>query len=168
MGGSADRRMGRSRQAEQPQPPTRPTDLPRSGRLLGIDPGAKRIGLALSDPTQTLAQPLATLTRRAGRRFPLGALRTLLEQHQPVGVVIGLPLDPDGGEGPAARDARAIGTLVAEKTKLPIDYVDERMSTAYVRRAFADEPPRNRPRPDAVDRMAAIAILQAFLDRRRA
>ncbi|OGU04354.1 MAG: hypothetical protein A2W29_05800 [Gemmatimonadetes bacterium RBG_16_66_8] len=84
-----------------------------------------------------------------------------------MGIVIGLPLDAEGHEGPPARDARAIGTLVAEKTGLPVAYVDERMTTAYVRRAFQDAPARHRPGPGAVDRMAATAILQAFLDRRR-
>ncbi|HEX9579940.1 MAG TPA: Holliday junction resolvase RuvX [Gemmatimonadales bacterium] len=141
-------------------------DLPTTGRLLCIDPGSKRIGLALSDPTQTLAQPLTTLTRRAGRRFPLAALRPLLEQHGPVGLVIGLPLESDGREGSAAAAVRATASLIAAKTGLPLAYVDERMTTALARRAFEDAPRRDRPSPASVDRMAATVMLQAFLDRR--
>jgi putative Holliday junction resolvase len=142
--------------------------LPTNGRLLALDLGSKRIGLAISDPTQTVAQPLATLTRRAGRRFPLSALRPFLEAHRPVGVVIGLPLEPSGREGPAAAAARVAGNLVSGKAGLPVAYVDERMSTARARRAADNVPRRARPSPDAVDRMAAAVILQAFLDRRRA
>ena len=142
--------------------------LPTTGRLLGIDPGTKRIGLALSDPTQTLAHPLTTLTRRAGRRFPLATLRPLLDQYRPVGVVMGLPLEADGSEGPSAAEARTTGQLIFAKTGLPLTYVDERMSTALARRAFQDAPRRDRPTPASVDRMAATVILQAFLDARRA
>jgi putative Holliday junction resolvase len=142
--------------------------VPATGRLLGIDPGAKRIGLALSDPSQTIAQPLATLSRRAGRRFPMAALRPVLEQHRPAGVVVGLPLEADGAEGPAAAEARAVGRLLAEKTGLPVAYVDERMSTARARRAFEGASSRDRPEAATVDRMAAAVILQTFLERRRA
>ena len=76
-----------------------------SGRLLAVDWGEKRIGLALSDESQTLAQPLATLTRRAGKRFPMQQLREHLDAHHPVGVIVGLPLTPEGHEGDAARAA---------------------------------------------------------------
>jgi putative Holliday junction resolvase len=139
------------------------TALPRQGRLLAIDPGTKRIGLAVSDPTQTVAQPLGTLTRRAGRRFPMRQLREYLERQDPppVGVVIGLPLDEHGEEGPAARDARTVGELVAAKTGLPVAFWDERMSTA---RVHAD---RGANSPTAVDPLAATVVLQGFLERRR-
>jgi putative Holliday junction resolvase len=142
--------------------------VPATGRLLGIDVGTKRIGLAVSDPTQTVAQPLATLARRAGRRFPLAALRPFLEAHGVVGVVVGLPLEPSGREGPAALAARDAGRLITTKTGLPLTYTDERMSTARARRAGAGAPRRTRPTAEAVDRMAAAVILQAFLDSRRA
>lgn len=135
--------------------------LPARGRILAIDPGAKRIGLAISDPTQTIAQPLGTLRRRAGRRFPMGQLKTYLDREAPVGVVVGLPLDAAGGEGTAARAARASGTLIAEKTGLPLVYWDERMSSA---RVATDRGTLSR---DAVDALAATVILQTFLDGRR-
>ena len=70
--------------------------MPPQGRLLAVDWGERRIGLALSDESRTLAQPLATLTRRAGKRFPMRQLLTLLDEHSVTGVVVGLPLAPDG------------------------------------------------------------------------
>ncbi len=147
--------------------PASPFPLPRDGRLLGIDWGEKRIGLAISDPSQTVATPLGTLTRRAGRRFPMSRLRPHLEQHQPVGVVIGLPLDQEGVEGPGAADARAIGALITGKTGLPVSYWDERMTTARVHRARREAGgSHGRTRPE-VDPLAATLLLQAFLDHRR-
>ncbi|HWP37125.1 MAG TPA: Holliday junction resolvase RuvX [Gemmatimonadales bacterium] len=164
-GASADRPI-RGSADRQPGDPATP--LPRAGRLLCVDPGAKRIGLAVSDPTQTVAQPLATLARRAGRRFPLAALRPFLEAHAVVGVVVGLPVEPSGREGPAALAARQAGTLVSQRTGLPVTFVDERMSTARARRAASGATRRERPTAEAVDQMAAAVILQTFLDRRRA
>jgi putative Holliday junction resolvase len=142
-------------------PSASPPDLPHAGRLLAIDPGAKRIGLAISDPTQTVAQPLGTLTRRAGRRFPMAQLKVHLDRDRPVGVVVGLPLDAAGDEGPAARAARASGSLIAAKTGLPVAYWDERMSSA---RVLKNGGAAARPTADA---LAATVILQAFLDGRR-
>jgi putative Holliday junction resolvase len=131
------------------------------GRILAVDWGTKRIGLSLSDPTGTIAQPLATLTRRAGRRFPMGQLRMHIERWQPVAVVVGLPLEADGSEGPAAREARAAARLISEKSSLPVELVDERMTTA---RALEAGPAGGRV---DLDQRAAIVLLQQFLDRRR-
>ena len=82
--------------------------LPTAGRLLAIDWGEIRIGLALSDESQTLASPLETLTRRAGKRFPMPRLLELVGAHQPVGVVVGLPLTAEGEEKDNARAAREL------------------------------------------------------------
>jgi len=144
------------------------TQLPADGRLLGVDWGEKRIGLAISDPTQTVATPLGTLTRRAGKRFPMGQLKPYLETHHPVGVVVGLPLDASGAEGPSARAAREVGALIAAKTGLPVDFWDERMTTARVHRA-RQETGGTKGRTDAgkTDPLAATLVLQTFLDRRR-
>ncbi len=141
--------------------------IPADGRLLGVDWGEKRIGLALSDPSQTIAQPLAVLTRRPGRRFPMQQLRRLLETHHPVGVVVGLPLAPSGDEGPAAQAAREMGTLIGEKTRLPVTYWDERFTTARVLGAVSEMGGRARERPGDVDRLSATVLLQSFLDSRR-
>src|SRR5574341_2478503 len=102
------------------------------GRLLGVDWGERRIGLALSDESQTLAQPLATLTRRAGKRFPMLEFQQHLTSHQVVGVVVGLPLDEHGAEGDSAKDARALAEAIAQRTGLPVALWDERMTTARV------------------------------------
>jgi len=148
-------------------PPIRPSDLPRSGRLLGIDWGERRIGLALSDPTQILAHPLATLTRRTGRRFPIRALRDQLDEHRPVGIVVGLPLESDGTEGASARAARDMGNLVADASGLPLAYVDERMTTSRVKHSIAEAGGTTKGRAGELDRLAATVVLQSFLDRRR-
>jgi putative Holliday junction resolvase len=133
-----------------------------------MDWGEKRIGLAISDPSQTVATPLGTLIRRAGRRFPLSRLRPYLEQHQPVGVVIGLPLTPEGREGPGAADARAIGALVGVKTALPVGYWDERMTTARVLTSRGEVGGgSDRGGAPSTDALAATVLLQAFLDHHR-
>jgi len=143
------------------------TDLPRAGRLLGLDWGEKRIGLALSDPSQTLAQPLETLVRRTGRRFPMRVFRQRLEAHHPVGIVVGLPIESSGAEGAAAGAARQLGAQISRVTGLPVAFADERMTTSGARRAIAEMGGRTRGREQDVDRLAATLLLQGFMDRRR-
>ncbi len=145
----------------------RTTELPLQGRLLAVDVGEKRIGIAMSDPTQMIAQPLTTLTRRSGKRFPMRALKTHLDVHQPVGFVVGLPLAPSGTEDERAARVRAVGTLLTEKTALPVVYWDERMSTARALSAIKEMRGRARGRKADVDRLAATVLLQTFLDSRR-
>ncbi len=142
-------------------------ELPTEGRLLAVDVGEKRIGLALSDPSQVLAQPLATLTRRAGKRFPMQRLREHLDAHRPVGVVVGLPLTPEGKEEEAATVARTVGTAIGEKTGLPVCYWDERMSTARALDAVREMGGSTRGRKGDVDQLAATVVLQHFLESRR-
>jgi putative Holliday junction resolvase len=141
--------------------------LPASGCLLAIDLGDKRIGLAASDPTQLLAHPVDTLTRRVGKRFPLKQLRDHLDRHRPVGIVIGLPLESDGSEGTRAHEARDIAALLAQNTGLPTVMVDERMTTARALRAVREMGGTTRGRKGEVDRLAATTLLQSFLDGRR-
>ncbi|UCF41164.1 MAG: Holliday junction resolvase RuvX [Gemmatimonadota bacterium] len=143
------------------------SDLPHAGRLLAVDIGEKRIGLALSDPSQSLAHPLATITRRAGRRFPMQQLRTHLEEHQPIGVVMGLPIAPSGAEDERAQRAREAGKLIADKTGLPVAYWDERMTTARALEAVRELGGSTRGREGEVDRLAATVLLQNYLDSRR-
>src|SRR5437667_10315688 len=90
------------------RPTVRPSDRPTEGRLMGVDWGERRIGLALSDETQTLAQPLTTLTRRAGKRVPMAQLLEQITKHQVVRIIVGLPLDENGAERDAAHAARAL------------------------------------------------------------
>lgn len=144
-----------------------PQTIPCPGRVLAIDPGTKRIGLAMSDPTQTIAQPLATLSRRVGKRFPLQSLKVHLDKHQPVGIVVGLPIAPDGSEDERAEAARGLGATIHAKTLLPVVFCDERMTTARALSAVKDLGGKVRGRKAEVDGLAATVLLQAFLDSRR-
>jgi putative Holliday junction resolvase len=144
-----------------------PSELPTVGRLLAVDIGEKRIGLALSDPSQSLAHPLATLTRRPGKRFPMHRLRSYLEEHEPAGVVMGLPLAPSGAEDERAANARAVGQLIGDKTGLPVEYWDERMTTARALGAVRELGGSTRGREGDVDQLAATVLLQHYLDSRR-
>jgi putative Holliday junction resolvase len=140
--------------------------LPTIGRLIALDWGEIRIGLALSDESQTLASPLETLTRRAGKRFPMPRLLELLEEHQPVGAVIGLPLTSDGEEKESAAAARELAGLVGRRSGLPVELWDERMSTARALALVREQGGRTRGRKEDVDALAAAVFLQHFLDAR--
>ena len=142
--------------------------IPSQGRVLGVDWGEIRIGLALSDETQTLASSLETLVRRRGKRVPMSRLLELVATHRPVGVVVGLPLTPEGDDGPSAGEARALATSIAERTDLPVELWDERFSTARALRIVREQDGSTRGRKDDVDALAAAVLLQGFLDARRA
>ena len=135
-------------------------------RLLGLDLGEKTIGLALSDTSLTVATPLKTLRRG---RFQANAteLTGLISEHGVGGLVIGLPLNMNGSEGPAAQSARAFSRNFAAQSELPLVLVDERLSTAAVTRTLLEADASRRRRGEAVDKMAAAYILQGALDRLR-
>ncbi len=141
--------------------------LPTSGRLLALDWGEVRIGLALSDETQTLASPLETLVRRAGRRFPMPRFLQLVEQHRPAGLLVGLPLTAEGTEAESAAAARELARSVAQRTGLPVTLWDERMSTARALAAIREQGGSARGRKEDVDALAASVLLQHYLDARR-
>jgi len=141
--------------------------LPFPGRLLAVDWGEVRLGLALSDETQTLASPLETLVRRSGKRFPMARFLELVELHRPVGVVVGLPLTGEGDEAESAVAARELGDAVARRTALPLELWDERMSTARALAAIREQGGSTRGRKRDVDSLAAAVLLQHFLDARR-
>ncbi|MGH7475743.1 MAG: Holliday junction resolvase RuvX [Longimicrobiales bacterium] len=138
-------------------------------RLLGIDYGERRIGLALSDPTATIAQSLPTLERRRGKRPPVMAILRLIHEHDVVAVVLGLPLTSAGTESAWTREVRRFGDAIAARSGRPVHYVDERMTSARAQRAVrAIGLPRSRRREKGrVDAAAAVLILQAHLDQRR-
>jgi putative Holliday junction resolvase len=137
------------------------------GRLLGVDWGVRRIGLALSDESGILAQPLTTLTRRTGKRFPMIQLLTHIAAHDVQGVVVGLPLDEHGAEGDAARAARALGDDVQRRSGLPVELWDERFTTARARAAVREMGGKTAGRAADVDALAAAVLLQHYLDARR-
>ena len=138
------------------------------GRLLAVDWGERRIGLALSDETQTLAQPLATLTRRAGKRFPMAQLLEHITRNDVVGIVVGHPLDERGEEGDAARAARALADDIRGRAgSIPVELWDERMTTARVLATVREMGGSTRGRKDDIDAMAAALLLQHYLDSKR-
>jgi putative Holliday junction resolvase len=164
MGGWADSRMGDSAE----NPPIRPSaQLPKEGRLLGVDWGQRRIGLALSDESQILAQPLTTLTRRTGKRFPMSQLLTHIATHEVRGVVVGLPLDQHGDEGEPARAARTLAEDIQRRTGRPVALWDERFTTAKVRTAIREAGGVRARQATVLDALAATVLLQHYLDARR-
>ena len=138
-----------------------------SGRLLGVDWGERRIGLALTDETRTIARPLATLTRRSGKRFPMRPLLALCAEHGVTGIVVGLPLDEQGAEGEAALAARRLADDVGGRSGLPVELWDERLTTARARRTVRELGGSTRGRREDVDALAAAVMLQHFLDANR-
>jgi len=138
--------------------------LPRKGPLLGLDLGTKTIGVAISDPDRRLAAGVATLARG---RFSADAERLLALAHErrAVGIVLGLPINMDGSEGPRAQSTRAFGRNLAALTKLPIALWDERLSTAAVERELIAADASRAKRKAVIDQHAAAYILQGALDR---
>ena len=144
------------------------TEGRKVGRLLAVDWGERRIGLALSDETQVLGQPLTTLTRRAGKRFPMAQLLEQVKKHNVVGIVVGLPLDETGAEGDAAHAARALADDIKRRVgELEVTMWDERMTTARMLGAIREMGGTTRGRKEDVDAMAAALLLQHYLDARR-
>lgn len=141
--------------------------IPPAGRILAVDWGERRIGLALSDETQTIASPLGTITRRAGKRFRMPEFLAHVTTHRPVGLVVGLPLTPEGDDGPSAVAARELAAQLGARTYLPVELVDERMTTARAHAAIRELEGSARGRRDEVDALAATILLQHFLETRR-
>jgi putative pre-16S rRNA nuclease len=138
-----------------------------TGRLLAVDWGERRIGLAMSDETQLLAQPLTTLIRRAGKRFPMRRLLALVKEREIAGVVVGLPLAADGSEAEAARQARALAGDIARYSGLAVDLWDERFTTARALQAVREMGGTTTGRRAEIDALAAAVLLQHYLDARR-
>ncbi len=141
--------------------------LPRGRRLLGLDLGSRTIGLAISDGALAVASPLETIQRgKFGRDAE--RLGTIIGAREVGGLVVGLPLNMNGSEGPRCQATRQFVTNLLERTDLPVAFWDERLSTAAVERVLIGEADLSRRRrARAVDKMAAAYILQGALDRMR-
>jgi putative holliday junction resolvase len=135
------------------------------GRLLAIDYGERRIGLAISDPTGTIASPAGAILRRAGKRPPIAEIMRRAEALEARGFVVGLPLDGNGDETPRCSEARVVGGELSKRTGLPVEYIDERYSTAAALRAIREMGGSRRDRKQDVDSLAATVILQHALQR---
>lgn len=142
--------------------------IPPAGPILALDWGEIRFGVARSDETQFLASPLETLTRRAGKRFPMPRFLEIVAGSGAVGIIVGLPLALDGSEGANARAARELAELVGRRTALPVELVDERYTTVTALDAIREVGGSTRGRKGDVDALAASVLLQGFLDARRA
>ena len=138
-------------------------ELPASARLLGLDPGSKTVGVALSELSRIVASPAEHLKR--GKFADLAAhLEKLIKAELVGGLVVGLPLNMDGSQGPSAQSARQFAANLADRLALPVALWDERLSTAAVERAMIDADLSRRRRGQLVDKLAAAYILQGALD----
>jgi len=137
----------------------------RGQRLLGLDLGSKTIGLALSDAMWTIASPMETIAKK---KFTLDAekLFKIADEKNVGGLVLGLPLNMDGTEGPRCQSTRQFAQNILKLRDIPIVFWDERLSTAAVQRMMIEEMDMTRKRrAEIVDKLAASYILQGFLDR---
>ncbi|TGN53039.1 Holliday junction resolvase RuvX [Paracoccus liaowanqingii] len=142
------------------------TALPRHGALAGLDLGTKTIGVAVSDGMRQVASPI-TVIRRAKFTLDAQALLAVATDRVLVGLVLGLPRNMDGSEGPRAQATRAFARNLTRLTDLPIAYWDERLSTVAAERALLEGDTSRKRRAEVIDQVAAGYILQGALDRLR-
>ncbi|WP_411838488.1 Holliday junction resolvase RuvX [Paracoccus sp. ME4] len=140
--------------------------LPRFGALAGLDLGTKTIGVAVSDGMRGVASPLTTI-RRTKFTQDAQALLALIAERGLAGLVLGLPRNMDGSEGPRAQATRAFARNMTRLTDLPIAYWDERLSTVAAERALLEGDTSRKRRAEVIDQVAAGYILQGALDRLR-
>ena len=137
------------------------------GRVLAVDYGEKRIGLAVSDPTRTIASPAGFIVRRAGKRPPVAELLRRAQALEVQAFVLGLPLDDNGEETPRAAEVRRVAAAIEERSGMPVTLVDERYTTAAALRAVREMGGSTRGRKGDVDALAATILLQHTLDATR-
>ncbi len=138
--------------------------LPRHGPLAGLDLGTATIGVAVSDGRRTVATPVETIKRK---KFGVDAekLLTLCTAREVAGLVLGLPMNMDGSEGPRCQATRAFARNLERLTDLPIAFWDERLSTVAAERALLEADTSRKRRAEVIDHVAASYILQGMLDR---
>lgn len=138
--------------------------LPSGGALAGLDLGEKTIGIAVSDGLRSVATPLETIRRR---KFTLDAARLIeiVTDRSLSGLVLGLPRNMDGSEGPRCQSTRAFARNLSRLTDLPITFWDERLSTVAAERALLEADTSRKRRAQVIDHVAASFILQGLLDR---
>ncbi len=138
--------------------------LPAMGALAGLDFGEKTIGVAISDRLRSVATPKLTI-RRVKFTTDAETLLKLLAEHEVAGLVLGLPRNMDGSEGPRAQATRAFARNLSRLTPLPLAYWDERLSTVAAERALIEADTSRKRRKELIDHVAAGYILQGALDR---
>jgi putative Holliday junction resolvase len=137
-------------------------------RALGLDLGSKRIGVAVSDISGTLASPLTVVQRGRSRRHDHDRIAALVREEEAECVVVGLPRSLSGADGPAAKAARSEASALASVVGVPVETYDERFTTVTANRMLAESGVRGQDRRQVIDKVAAAVILQAWLDARRA
>jgi putative Holliday junction resolvase len=147
-------------------PPTRPTPS-KVGRVLGLDLGSKRVGIALSDRSGTIASPFTVLQRSGSLRKDHEAIARLVAEEECERVVVGLPLSLDGSLGRAAKSAIDEAERLATVVGVPVETYDERLTTVSADRALIEAKMRADARRWVVDKVAAAVMLQAWIDRQR-
>jgi putative holliday junction resolvase len=135
-----------------------------SGRLIGIDAGTKTLGLALSDVRRTIASPLETI-RKTKFSVDVARLFAIVAEQGVTGLVLGLPRNLDGTEGPRAQATRALARNLNKLSPLPVLLWDERLTTAEAERMLIDADQTRKRRAEVIDKLAATIILQSALDR---
>ena len=141
------------------------TQFPKSGPLLGIDPGAKSIGIAASDGLRMIATPIEIIPRGRKLRPSLERLFELYDERGSSGLIIGLPLNLDGSSGPRVQAAKALVHNILQFRDIPLAFQDERLSSAEAERVMIDADLSRARRAEAIDASAAAIILQTALDR---
>jgi putative Holliday junction resolvase len=132
------------------------------GRLMGVDFGTVRIGLAICDPDRRIASPFATYVRQNAER-DANYFREVVDAENVVAFIVGLPMHTDGREGQKAIEARSFGKWLADVTQLPVDFWDERFTTVEAERSLLDAGLTNKRRKARRDQLAAQIILQAYI-----
>jgi putative holliday junction resolvase len=139
------------------------------GRMMAIDWGDRRIGLAVSDELRMLATPSGVVTRRAGKRPPVAELLRRMDDIGDVdAVLMGLPLDGDGNETPRCAEVRTVAAAITTRSGRPVTFVDERYSTARAHRALHEAGGKIGDHKHDIDAMTAAILLQGVLDRKPA
>lgn len=133
------------------------------GRLLAVDYGERRVGLAISDPTGTIASPAGVIERRIGKRPPIAEIIRRAEALEARGFVIGLPLDGNGDDTPRSLETRRIAEELTKRTGMPAQLLDERYTTAAALRAIHEMGGSTKGRKGDVDALAATILLQQAL-----
>ena len=137
------------------------------GRILAVDWGDRRIGLAVSDPLRMIASPAGFITRRAGKRPPIAKLLERAKELEATAFVVGLPLDENGDDTPRATEVREVATELEKRSGMHVDLVDERYTTAAARRAVRELGGKPQDRPGDIDALSATVLLQHVLGRSR-
>lgn len=142
-------------------------DLPPRGALLGLDPGSKAIGVAGSDASRLIATGIETIVRGKKLAPALDRIFALYDQRQSVALVMGLPVNMDGTEGPRAQSAHSLARNILGRRDIPILLWDERLSTAGAERALLEADASRARRDEVIDKLAAAWTLQGLIDRIR-